>query len=231
MIFIFQLANVVYHNDLFAYIYKPFIPEISLTWSQCIIILMCCGFYLVAFWREFHLHSSVILACNFFRVCDIFVWFWYQGDGGLVELVWEWSLPLEFFRKSLRRIDVRSKCLIEFSCEAVYHWPLFLEDFCSSLFQFPYLWFSVHMLYFFLVHYWKLVVFQVFFHFFQGCPFNWHIVPCNKQLFATLMILCIVVSISLFSFLFLFILVSLFFPCWVWLMICQFCLFSQRSTF
>ena len=147
MIFIFQFANVVYHNDLFAYIYKPFIPEISPTWSQCMTILTCCGFCLVAFWREFHLYSSVILACDFFFVCDIFVWFWYHGDGGQVESVCEWPLPLELFRKSLRRIGIRSKCLIEFTCEAMYHWLLFLEDFCNSLFQFQYLIFCSYALF------------------------------------------------------------------------------------
>ena len=31
---------------------------------------------------------TVILACNFL-FCDIFIWFWCQGDGGLTEWVWE----------------------------------------------------------------------------------------------------------------------------------------------
>jgi len=65
-----------------------------------------------------------------------------------------------------------------------YFWKIF----ATVCFNFS-IWFSVHMLYFFLVHYWKVVVFQEVSHFFQGCPFYLHIVPCSKQLFATLMIL------------------------------------------
>jgi len=68
-------------------------------------------------------------------------------DGGQVESVCEWPLPLELFRKSLRRIGIRSKCLIEFTCEAMYHWLLFLEDFCNSLFQFQYLIFCSYALF------------------------------------------------------------------------------------
>ena len=47
--------------------------------SQCIVgfgLLVFCYFYIYAY----QLCWSVIL---FF--CGIFVWFWYQGDGGLIE--------------------------------------------------------------------------------------------------------------------------------------------------
>ena len=51
------------------------------------------------FWGFLHLYSSVILACKvlgfffcivLFCFC-IFVWFWYQGDSGLIQWVWEFS--------------------------------------------------------------------------------------------------------------------------------------------
>ena len=41
----------------------------------------------------------------FFFLCDMFVWFWYQSDGGLVECVWECSslcYVLEEFEKDKR---------------------------------------------------------------------------------------------------------------------------------
>ena len=40
---------------------------------------------------------------SFLCVC-VFVWFWCQGDGGLVEWGWKYCFLCDFFLKSLRRI-------------------------------------------------------------------------------------------------------------------------------
>ena len=64
------------------------------------------NFHLLIFcWEFLHLYSSRILACNFFffflsRVC---LWFWYQGNGGFIECLWEYSflfILLKEFQKN-----------------------------------------------------------------------------------------------------------------------------------
>jgi len=49
-------------------------------------------FSLLILYRTFlHLYSSEILAFNFF-FGSVFVWFWYQGNGRLIE--WIWKQPI-----------------------------------------------------------------------------------------------------------------------------------------
>ena len=86
----------------------PCIPGINLTWLCCIILLMyywiqCADILLRIFAPITHQWYWLII----FFFCDIFVWFWYQGDGGLVEWIWECSSLCNFL-KSLRRIGVSS---------------------------------------------------------------------------------------------------------------------------
>ena len=57
-----------------------------------------------------YLYSSVILACNFL-FWDIFVWLWYEGDGGLVEGVWK-APSYANFLKSFRRIVFKFSLII-----------------------------------------------------------------------------------------------------------------------
>ena len=62
-----------------------------------IIILIYCGFCLRVFcWGFLHLCSSIYWSIIFF-FCSAFVWFWYQGDGDLIESVWECPLHCSFF--------------------------------------------------------------------------------------------------------------------------------------
>ena len=56
--------------------------------------------------RILPLCSSVILACVFF-FCDIFAWFWYQGDGSLVDEFGRVSSSAIFWN-SFRKIGVNS---------------------------------------------------------------------------------------------------------------------------
>jgi len=87
MIFIFQFVDVVHHIVRFADI-----EESLLCWDKSSLIIMydplniyIFGFGLLSFSSGFlRLCSSMTLVYNFL-FCDIFVWFWYQGDGGLIE--------------------------------------------------------------------------------------------------------------------------------------------------
>ena len=36
---------------------------------------------------------------SFSFLCVVFVWFWYQGDGGLIERVWKSSLFCNFLKE------------------------------------------------------------------------------------------------------------------------------------
>ena len=76
---------------------NPCIPGINTTWSWCMSFLMCCWICLLEFcWVFLHLCSSVILACRVFFFC---LWFWYQGDSGLVEWVWKCSFLCSFLKE------------------------------------------------------------------------------------------------------------------------------------
>ena len=69
-----------------------------------------------------HLYSPVVLPCNFF-LCDIFFYFWYHSDVGLIEWAWVYcflSIFLTEFWKG--RCQYVSKYLIEFAREAIWSW-------------------------------------------------------------------------------------------------------------
>ena len=87
---------------------NPCILGINSTWSRCMSFLMCCWNLFAKFcWVVLHLCSSVILACSFLFLCVVFVWFWYQGDGGLIEWVWKCSFLCNFL-KGFWRIGINS---------------------------------------------------------------------------------------------------------------------------
>ena len=83
--------NICSHIDL-CILKNPCIPGINPTWSWCMSFLMCCWILfakilLRIFASLFHQWYWPVV----FYICVIFAWFWYQGDGGLVELVWNCS--------------------------------------------------------------------------------------------------------------------------------------------
>ena len=57
--------------------------------------LLCCWILLLFCWGLLSLCSSVILACNF--IFMLFLLFWYQGDGSLIEWIWESSSLCKFW--------------------------------------------------------------------------------------------------------------------------------------
>ena len=79
----------------------PRIPGINPTWSWCMIPFdHCLSYCWIRFshtlLRIFASMSSVILACHFLFWCDIFVWFWCQGNAGLIEWVQKCSFLCNF---------------------------------------------------------------------------------------------------------------------------------------
>ena len=87
---------------------NPCIFGINSTWSWCMILLMYYWIWFASIcWGYLCLCSSVTLACNIFFFC-IFVWFWYQGDGDLIE----WDLLQMFDRICLWNPLVLGLCLL-----------------------------------------------------------------------------------------------------------------------
>ena len=88
----------------------PCDPGMNPTWSWCMTFFMCC-------WSQFANILLRIFTSIFIKLCcpvilffgSVFVWFWYQGDGGFIECLWEWSFffnLLEWFKN-----DQYSSCL------------------------------------------------------------------------------------------------------------------------
>lgn len=75
------------------------IPGINPIWSWYVILLIYCWIWFAKILlRIFASVLSVILAPNFL-FCDIFVWFWNQGDANFVERVQKVSFLFNFFGK------------------------------------------------------------------------------------------------------------------------------------
>ena len=98
MVFIFQFVNMVYHIDWFAYIeeyWHPWNkPNLVMVYELFDVLLdsVCWNFV-----EDFRICVHQWYWPVVFFFCIVFVWFWYQGDGGLVELVWKCSFFCNFF--------------------------------------------------------------------------------------------------------------------------------------
>ena len=112
-----------------------FVSRMNPTWLWHMIFV---GFSLLIFCREFLcLYSSKILACNFlFFFCSVFVWFWYQNDGGFIEWLWDCSLlfslleefennQYNFFFYKFGRIPQWSHLLMAFCLQGVVFYSSF----------------------------------------------------------------------------------------------------------
>ena len=98
---------------------------VTLVWIQVVhgvwSFLCIVGFCLLIFcWEFLHLYSPMILACNFL-FGGVFVWFWYQGDGGLIECPWECSLLFSLLDELEKDQCLKFffVCLVEFACKAI----------------------------------------------------------------------------------------------------------------
>ena len=86
MVFLLQFVNMVYHIDWFAYI-----EESLHYWDQPHSIVVYYPFNVLldsvfqSFVEDFCIYVHQWYWPVVFSICDIFVWFWYQGDGDLEE--------------------------------------------------------------------------------------------------------------------------------------------------
>ena len=114
----------------------PCIPGITFTSSWCMILLMYC-------WVQFVTILLRIFASIFSRDIGLefsffFIWFWYQGNAGLLEWARKYSLLfslLEWFEKN--RYLLFFKCLVEFAPKEFCPGLLFVGRFLDCCFNFP----------------------------------------------------------------------------------------------
>ena len=77
------------------------IPGKNPTWSWCMILLMYCWIWFasilcICLYVILCICLYVILTYNFVFFVNIFIWFWCQGDGDLMEWIWECSFLCNF---------------------------------------------------------------------------------------------------------------------------------------
>ena len=108
MVFLLQFVNMVYHIDWFVYIEESLHPwdksHFIMVYDPYNVLLDSFCYYFV---EDFCIYIHQWYWSVIFFFCSIFLWFWYQGDGGLMEWVWESSFFCSFW-KSLRRMGVSS---------------------------------------------------------------------------------------------------------------------------
>ena len=94
-ILFFVVVSIVYHIDWFVNIEPSLLPGIKPTRLWYMILFL---YYWIQFANTLlRIFASIfILTCNFL-FCSVFVWFWYQGNGGLIEWIWECSVLFNFF--------------------------------------------------------------------------------------------------------------------------------------
>ena len=85
MVFLLQFVNMVYHIECFAYIEESLHswakPHLIMVYDPFNVLLDSVCWYFV---EDFYIYiPQRYWPVVFF--CDIFVWSWCQGDGGLVE--------------------------------------------------------------------------------------------------------------------------------------------------
>ena len=95
---VLSFVYVVYHIDWLAYV------ETSLwSWDKSHFIMMynlfmCCWIHFSnMLWGFLHLYWQRYWSLFFFFLVGVFFWFWYQGNCGYIECLWECSLPLNTF--------------------------------------------------------------------------------------------------------------------------------------
>jgi len=110
MWFFIKFVSIVYHIYWFAYI-----EEYLCHCDKAHLIMMYDPFHVFLdsvcynFAEDFciYIHQWYWPVIFLVYVCGNFVWFWYQGNGGLIEWVWEFSSSAIFW-KNLRKIGVSS---------------------------------------------------------------------------------------------------------------------------
>ena len=139
------------------------------------------------------------------------------------------SLPSSaiFWKGEQDRCQLFSKFLVELSCEAIWTWAFVCLKISDYSFNFCAFDGSVKIFHFFLVHFWKVLLFYEFVHFFQVVHFigiQLLIVISYDPLYFC--VFCCDLSIFIFNLLILF-----FSLCFLMSLACQFYLTSQTTSF
>ena len=181
--FIFQFVNMVYHIDWFAYIEESLHP-----WNKPNLIMVY--EFLMSCWTLFpkillRIFASMFISDNWpvvFFLCVVFVWFWYQGNCGLVEWVWKCSILCSFL-KEFRRIGISFSLNVWQNCPVKPSGPglLFFGRFFDHSFNFSNWigWFVISISSWFSL---GRLNFSKIYSFLPGCPFYCHIVVHNSLL-------------------------------------------------
>ena len=108
MVYIFHFVNMVYHIDWFLYIEESLHswnkPNLVMAYEHFDVLLSSlCSNFLENFYMYVHQWYWHVV----FFLCVVFVWFWYQGDGGLLEWILKFSFLCNFL-KEFRRIGINS---------------------------------------------------------------------------------------------------------------------------
>ena len=78
---------------------NPCISGINPACSCCMILLMYCWIQSASILLRIFVFMVIYNIGLFFSSSDIFVSFWYQGDGGLIRMSLGVFLPLQFFEE------------------------------------------------------------------------------------------------------------------------------------
>ena len=85
-------VNVAYHTDPSEDVKHSSIPGMNPTWSRGIILLMCHSVQVANILLRIFVSVQQRYGHVIFFLCVVFVWFWYQGDIGLIKGVRQHSL-------------------------------------------------------------------------------------------------------------------------------------------
>ena len=160
--------------------------------------------------------------------CDnVFVWFWYQRDGGIIECLQECSFLfnlLEEFEKDRYKFFLIR--LVEFICEAIWPWTSVCREFWVFVFRD-----SISLL---MISLFKL---SISFWFSFGELYVSRKLSISSRLsnllaynFSYYSLMVFLYFCSIFHFLFCLFGSSLFSSWWTWPEVCQFCLPFQRTS-
>lgn len=100
----------------------------KLYFSWCIILSVCC-------WTWLHWIVLRTFVCLFIRNVglffpwDVFVWYWYQDNTGLVERVENYSLLVYFYQRVYKKLVFMLKCAVELTSKATWDWVLLCHGF------------------------------------------------------------------------------------------------------
>ena len=86
------VVRFIYHSNWCSHV------EPSLHRRNKLCLVKVYALLFIRCWVFLHLYSSGVLSCIFPVV--FFLWFWYQGNAGLIRWAWKCSShPLQFFRR------------------------------------------------------------------------------------------------------------------------------------